>query len=100
MVVVKIAVFHSDCCLLDVIANLVTVNHKLVVAATFVFPEELAAAVEIFGDGGLDALVYLAWANCIEVFAVIGEEPSNNQGEHEEETANYLEDGIRTTFAK
>ena len=100
MVVVKIAVLHSNCRLLDVIANLVTVNHKLVVAATFVFPEELTTTIKVFGNGSLDALVYLAWANCIEVFAVIGEEPSNNQGEHEEETANYLEDGIRTTFAK
>ena len=98
--VIKITIFHGDRRLLDVVANLVAVDHQFVVATTFILPEELATAVEIFGNSGLDALVYLAWANCIEVFAVVGEEPGNNKGEHEEKTTNYLEDGISPTLAK
>ena len=100
MVVIKITIFHGDCCLLDVVANLVAIDHELVIATTFILPEELATTVEIFCNSGLDAFVYLAWANCIEVFAIVGEEPSDNKGEHEEKPANYLEDGISPTLAK
>ena len=100
MVVIKVAIFYGNCRFLHIITNLVAINHKLIIAASFVLPEELAAAIEIFGNSGLDALVYLAWANCIEVFAVVGEEPGNNKGEHEEKTTNYLEDGISPTLAK
>ena len=100
MVVIKITVFYSDCCFLDVVANLVAIDHELVVTVTFILPEELATTVEIFGNSGLDAFVYLAWANCVEVFAIVSEEPSDNKGEHEKKPTNYLEDGISPTLAK
>ena len=89
-VLIKVPVLYGDRRVLDVLRDFIGFNYLLVVTIPAVFPKQLIVAIVVACNGGLDAFSKLAWANLVDIAAVIGKQRANgNHNKHHNNTNDF-----------
>ena len=79
MVSIEIFIFDRNGSLLEIIAQLISLDHQFVVSSSFIFPEQHIIAVIVFRNGSLDTLGDLAGTDLVEIFTEIRKQPTYEQ---------------------
>ena len=87
---IEITILNGNGRFLEVITNLVGLDHQFIIIGTLIFPQELAIAVIILGDRCLDTLGEFARADLVEIFAEVSEQAAEQDNHHNDgDTENF-----------